>query len=53
VLAPLGILVVLVVMLAFLSLPYVGYSTAIGVFYCDQRMRLENVAANPIAGGVA
>lgn len=53
VLAPLGILVVLVVMLAFLSLPYVGYSTAIGVFYCDQRMRLENVAANPVAGGVA
>jgi hypothetical protein len=44
---PLGLLLVLVVLLVVLSVPNAGYLTALGVVYCDQRMRVDG------AGGVA
>lgn len=52
---PLGLLLVLVVLLVVLSVPYAGYSTALGVVYCDQRMRVDGAVgvALPAAGGPA
>lgn len=49
-LVPAGVVVVLVVLMIVIALPYVGYSTAIGVVYSDQRWRLENAAATPEGG---
>lgn len=49
---PFGLVVALVVIVAVISLPYVGYSTALGVLYCDQKFRLDAAtdAALPAAG---
>jgi hypothetical protein len=48
---PLGLFLALVVIVAVISLPYVGYSTALGVLYCDQKFRLDTAtdAAMPLA----
>jgi hypothetical protein len=53
--APLGLLVMLAVILAVVSLPYAGYTTAFGILYCDQRMRVDGAAPPPLpaAGGQA
>jgi hypothetical protein len=48
--APLGLALVIVVILALVSLPYAGYSTALGVVYCDQRQRVDGGSALPEAG---
>jgi hypothetical protein len=51
--APAALLVVMALMLAVFSLPYVGYTTVVGVVYCDQCWRLENTAPTPVPGGLA
>jgi MFS family permease len=39
--------------LALIALPYSGYATALGVLYCDQRMREGSISpAMPPAGGL-
>jgi hypothetical protein len=38
---PLAVIVVGAVFLVIIALPYAGYSTALGVLYCDQRFRNE------------
>jgi hypothetical protein len=50
---PLGLMLCLVVLLAVLALPYVGYSTALGVCYGDQKRRIDGAAAPGAAGGSA
>jgi hypothetical protein len=39
--APFALLLLLIVILALITLPYVGYTTALGVLYCDQKERLD------------
>ena len=46
-LLPIGGLVLIAVLVAVFSLPYVGYSTALGVIYCDQKQRIDGPDANP------
>jgi hypothetical protein len=43
--APFALLLLLIVVLALIALPYVGYTTALGVLYCDQKERLDVEAA--------
>jgi len=50
---PAALLVILAILLVLFSLPYVGYTTVVGVVYCDQRWRLENTPPTPAPGGMA
>jgi hypothetical protein len=38
---PLGILALIALFLAMVTLPYAGYSTALGILYCDQCFRVD------------
>jgi hypothetical protein len=49
--APLAIVSLSMTVLALIALPYSGYATALGVLYCDQRMREGSISpAMPPAG---
>lgn len=50
---PAGLVVLLVLLLFMFALPYVGYSTLVGVVYCDQKWRFGNTTVPaPAAGGL-
>jgi hypothetical protein len=52
--APLAVPLLMLFFFALMALPYSGYATALGVLYCDQRMREGSFSpAMPPAGGHA
>jgi hypothetical protein len=48
---PAGLLLAFLVLLAMIALPYAGYSTVLGVVYCDQYFRMNGVLPAPAALG--